>query len=149
MFIMLIRHEPWDLLNELNNLFQNNTNRASKRDDSKVESSRWLPAVDIKEEPNQFILYVDIPGVDPNHVDISMENNVLTIKGSREDTQKEDNHSYHRIERTKGIFYRRFTLPEPADAEQIKAKSKQGVLEIAIGKKKIAQSRKIQVDIEE
>lgn len=144
---MLLRHDPWDFLNELNN-FLENTQKIS-RDDSKVESSRWLPAVDIKEELDQFKLYVDIPGVDSKNVDISMENNVLTIKGTREETQKEEKKSYYRVERLKGVFYRRFTLPDTADAEQINAKIKQGVLEVTIGKKKVAQSRKIEVKTEE
>ena len=147
---MLIRHNPLNLLNELNelsDLLEGNGKRSSLRDDaSKVEGSRWAPAVDIKEEPSQFIFYVDVPGVDPKAIEISMENNILTLKGAREEGHSIDaQNAYHRIERVKGLFYCRFTLPETADAEQIRAKSKNGVLEIVIGKKKIAQSRKIEV----
>lgn len=143
---MLIRHhtQPWELLTELNNLLE----RPSQRDETSVETSRWLPAVDIKEEPDQFVLYVDVPGVDSAHIDIQMENNVLTIKGTREETKKEDKDSFHRIERIKGVFYRRFTLPNTADADQISAKTKQGVLEIVIGKKKLARARKIEIKAE-
>lgn len=140
---MLIRHKPWDILNELSRILEND--QKFSQDDSQVESSRWMPLVDIKEEGDHFKLFVDIPGVDPADIEISMENNMLSIKGSREETKNEDRKSYHRIERTKGMFYRRFTLPETADADNIHAKIKQGVLEIGIGKKKISQSRKIEI----
>jgi HSP20 family protein len=142
---MLIRNNPWQLLSDLSSILDTGL-RSGEADDSKVESSRWIPAVDIKEEADKFILAVDIPGVNPKDVEISMENNVLTLKGSREETINEDKHGYHRIERIKGSFYRRFTLPDTADAEQVAAKSKHGVLEVIIGKKKAVQARKITVE---
>lgn len=145
---MLIRNNPWQLLNDLNSILDTSA-RTRMADDSKVESSDWVPAVDIKEDVDKFILTVDIPGVNPKDVEISMENNVLTFKGSREDAVKENKQGYHRIERIKGSFYRRFTLPDTSDAEQVSAKSKHGVLEIMIGKKKAVQARKIDVEIDE
>jgi len=145
---MLIRNNPWQLLNDLNSILDTSF-RPKVPDDSNVESGRWIPAVDIKEEADKFILAVDIPGVNPKEVEISMENNVLTIKGSREETIKEDKQGYHRIERIKGSFYRRFTLPDTADAEQVSAKSWHGVLEVIIGKKKAVQARKIAIETKE
>jgi HSP20 family protein len=143
---MLIRNNPWQLLNDLNSVLDIGLR---PRDDSNVESSRWIPAVDIKEEADKFILAIDIPGVNPNDVEISMENNVLTLKGSREETINENKQGYHRIERIKGSFYRRFTLPDTADAEQVTAKSRHGVLEVIIGKRKAMQVRKIAVETHE
>ena len=145
---MLIRNNSWQLLNDLNNILDSKL-RSRGLDDSNVESSRWIPAVDIKEEADKFILTIDIPGVDPKNVEISMENNVLTLKGSREDNKEDENIGYHRIERIKGSFYRRFTLPDTADSEQVTAKSRHGVLEVVIGKKKASQVRKITVETEE
>lgn len=145
---MLIRNNHWQLLNDLNSILDSSL-RPRVPDDSNVESSRWIPAVDIKEEADKFILVVDIPGVNPREVEISMENNVLTIKGLREDTINEDKKGYHRIERIKGSFYRRFTLPDTADAEQVSAKSRHGVLEVVIGKKKAVQARKITIETTE
>lgn len=142
---MIIRNNNWQLLNDLSSILDNSL-RQGKPDDSNVESSRWLPAVDIKEEADKFVLIVDIPGVNPKDVEISMENNVLTLKGSREETINEEKRGYHRIERAKGSFYRRFTLPDTANAEQVKAKSKHGVLEITIDKKKALQARKVMVE---
>jgi HSP20 family protein len=143
---MLIRNNQWQLLNDLNSILDIGLR---PRDDSNVESSRWIPAVDIKEEADKFILAVDIPGVNPADVEISMENNVLTLKGSREETINEGKQGYHRIERIKGSFYRRFTLPDTADAEQVTAKSRHGVLEVIIGKKKAMQVRKISIETHE
>jgi len=145
---MLIRKNPWQILNDLNSILDTGL-RTRNQDDSYVESSNWTPAVDIKEESDKFILSVDIPGVNPKDVDISMENNVLALKGSREETITENKLEYHRVERIKGSFYRRFTLPDTADANQVSALSKHGVLEITIGKKKAAQARKINVEIHE
>lgn len=145
---MLIRNNPWQLLNDLNSILDTSF-RPRVPDDSNVESGRWIPAVDIKEEADKFILSIDIPGVNPKEVEISMENNVLTIKGSREETINEDKQAYHRIERIKGSFYRRFTLPDTAGAEQVSAKSRHGVLEVIIGKKKAVQARKITIETEE
>jgi HSP20 family protein len=146
---MIIRNNPWQLLNDLNTIFENIGLRQKVPDDSSVESGQWIPMVDIKEETDKFILTVDIPGVDPKNVDISMENNVLTLKGMRPETTNEEKQSYHRIERIKGSFYRRFTLPDTADCEQVSAKSRYGVLDVMIGKKKILQARKITVESQE
>jgi HSP20 family protein len=143
---MAIRNNPSQFLNDLINVLDVGLRPS---DDSNVESSRWLPAVDIKENADQFILTVDIPGVNPKDVEISMENNVLTLKGSREETINQEKQGYHRIERVKGSFYRRFTFPDTADADQVTAKSKHGVLEIIIAKKKAMKQRKITVESNE
>lgn len=145
---MIIRRDPFNLLNELNKIFETQ-HRPFQQDDSAVESGNWLPAVDIKEEPDQFLLHVDVPGVSPDKIDVLMENNVLTIKGERSDIQKEDRKGYHRIERIRGSFYRRFTMPDTADSGQINAKVKQGVLEVRIGKKKTPENRKVQIKVED
>lgn len=145
---MLIRNNPWQLLNELNSILDTGL-RSRSPDDSTVESGRWIPSVDIHEDADKFVLLVDIPGVNPSDVEISMENNVLTLKGKRAESVAEDKLNYHRIERIKGSFYRRFTLPDTADAEQVTAKSRHGVLEVVIGKKKAVQARKIAVEAHE
>lgn len=138
-----------NLVNELNRVLDNKLQKQYQQDDSAVESANWLPAVDIIEEPDQFVLQVDVPGVDPNEIELSMKDNVLCIMGSRVDIQKEDKKNYHRVESVRGSFYRRFTLPDTADGEQITAKSKHGVLEICVRKKKIPESRKIKIKMED
>lgn len=142
----LMRYEPWSTFgqfqNELNKLFDR---RVSTDDNSTVETSHWMPLVDIKEEASRFVLYADIPGVDPKAIEITMENGVLSIKGERTDEVKEEKEGYSRIERTKGMFYRRFALPDTADPDNITAHGKHGVLEISIPKREKAKTRKIEV----
>lgn len=142
----LMRYKPWSTFNqfqnELNKLFDR---RLGSDDNSMVETSHWMPLVDIKEEANRFVLYADIPGVDPKNIEITMENGVLSIKGERTDEVKEEQEGYSRIERTKGVFYRRFALPDTADPDNITAHGKHGVLEISLPKREKAKTRKIEV----
>jgi HSP20 family protein len=104
-----------------------------------------VPSVDISENDTAFTLLADIPGVDPNNIDISMEKGVLTIKGERKSINAEESENFRRVERQSGQFYRRFTLPDSADADKIEAKSEHGVLTITIPKQEVAISRRIEV----
>lgn len=108
-------------------------------------AAEWLPAVDISERPDSYVLRADLPGVNAEDIDISMEKGVLTIQGSREREKHEDHQGYQRSERVTGRFLRRFTLPETADGDDIEAVAKNGVLEIRIPKQPQLQPRKIDV----
>ncbi|MEE9161239.1 MAG: Hsp20/alpha crystallin family protein [Gammaproteobacteria bacterium] len=147
----LVRYEPWNLLNRLQKEFnlQNNLDPYAREveddDNSDVVTSHWRPAVDIKEEENRFVIYADLPGVDPKDIEITMEKGVLTLKGERSEETKEEHEGYKRVERTRGSFYRRFSLPDTADAELIEAEGKNGVLEITLPKHEKVQPRKIAV----
>lgn len=114
-------------------------------DQSNVVTSQWTPRVDIKEEENGFVIYADIPGVDPQNIEIHMDKGILTIKGERETSNTEESAAYSRVERSHGVFYRRFSLPDSADADGISATGKHGVLEIRIPKKPESTPRRIQV----
>jgi HSP20 family protein len=139
----VVRYEPWALVSrlqkEVDRLFGAPLTTAA-------DSGAWLPPVDIHEEANQFVLHVDLPGVDPKAVEITSDQGVLTIRGQREDTRKESREGFRRIERISGEFQRRFSLPESADAQNIKAKVANGVLEVAIPKLAQVQPHKIQVE---
>jgi HSP20 family protein len=104
-----------------------------------------MPAVDIKEEENRFVIEADIPGVEPKDIEIAMENGVLTIRGERKIESQQEGKEYKRVERVYGAFYRRFSLPDTADAESVSATGKNGVLQITIPKKAVAQPRRITV----
>ena len=142
----IVRHDPWTVFDRLNKELNSLMARSGdESDDSRVVTGRWAPAVDIREEQDQFVLVADIPGVDPKNIDITMENNVLTVKGERHLEQRDEKQGYSRIERVYGAFYRRFSLPDSADAEHISAKGEHGVLTITIPKKEKAQPRRITV----
>jgi HSP20 family protein len=139
----VVRYEPWALVSrlqkEVDRLFGAPLTTAA-------DSGAWLPPVDIHEEANQFVLNVDLPGVDPKAVEITSDQGVLTIRGQREDARKESREGFRRIERISGEFQRRFSLPESADAQNIKAKVANGVLEVAIPKLAQVQPHKITVE---
>lgn len=145
----IARCEPASLVNEVNKIIEHAFRPLANSDTSNIETSQWVPAVDIREEKNQFIILSDLPGVDKNDVSISMENNILTIKGHRFDKNNEEKLNYFRTERVKGNFYRRFTLPDTVDGSKIEAKIQKGVLEIAIPKKEAAQPRLIKIQCDD
>lgn len=144
----LLRYQPWDAFSQV----RDEMNRVLKAqfdeqdsDNSRVVTSQWAPAVDIKEEQNRFVIYADLPGVKVDDIEITMEKGVLTVRGERKLEKEEDRHGFRRVERSRGTFYRRFSLPDSADAERIQAKSRDGVLEIVIPKQEKSQPRKIAV----
>lgn len=142
----VFRYEPWSLLeqfrNEINRLSDSQENGSGS---SYIATSDWAPAVDIVENTAAYVLQVDVPGVDPEKIDIQMENGVLSIRGERAPGQGEPE-SYKRVERPRGTFHRRFSLPDATDADRIAAKCRNGVLEISIPKQQRTLARKIVVE---
>lgn len=143
--------EPWDLLGQwqkdLERWFSNQDRSFSTEDSSTVATSSWTPAMDIAENEEAFLIYLDIPGVDPAQVEITMENGILSIRGERLLGDAEEHKNLKRTERVHGVFHRRFSLPDSADPEKISAAGKHGVLEISIPKRPVAQARKIKIDV--
>lgn len=135
----LIRYQPSNLLaqfnDEMNRLFDARYNPVTE----------WSPAVDVKETDKEYVIHADVPGVDAKDIDITLEDGVLTIRGERNWSNEKENEAYKRVERAYGSFYRRFSLPDTADAESVQAKSSNGVLEIVIPKQEKALPRKIKV----
>jgi HSP20 family protein len=148
----IVRYDPWNVLNQLQGdlarLFDNRPMMGMGSDSSKIATGQWIPAVDIKEEPSRFLIMADLPGVTPENLEVTMESGVMSIKGHRETEAKTEENGYFRIERSTGTFYRRFSLPDTADAEGIKAEFKNGVLNITIPKKEKVKPRKIAVKAE-
>ena len=105
----------------------------------------WIPAVDVVEEPEHFLVRADLPGVDPKDVEITAEAGVLTLRGKRESITRDERAGYERTERVAGSFLRRFTLPDTAQADSITARQVNGVLEVTIPKQPKLQPRRIEV----
>jgi HSP20 family protein len=146
----VVRYEPWGLLrrfhDDVNQLFgEGRPGSAVEGDRSSIVTSNWTPAVDIKEEDERFVLKADVPGVEPKDIEVTMEDGVLTIKGERKHESEEEVNGYKRVERSYGTFYRRFSLPDSANAEGVTAKGKDGVLEVVIPKHEKVQPRRITV----
>ncbi|MEO7062844.1 MAG: Hsp20/alpha crystallin family protein [Dokdonella sp.] len=144
-----IRYNPWtsnaSLQDEVKNVFDRFFDSSS--DQSNVVTSQWTPRVDIKEEDKRFVILADIPGVDPKDIEVHMDKGILSIKGERssESREEDQNGRFTRVERTHGSFYRRFALPDSADADGISATGKNGVLQIAIPKKPETTPRRIAI----
>jgi HSP20 family protein len=142
----LVPYREWSpffqLRDEMNRLFS-----SMQGEETSGATATWIPAVDIHEYDNRFALYVDLPGVDPAQVEITLANGVLTLSGQRT-TEKpvgKESEVRMRVERGTGAFHRRFILPDSIDGEQIKAVGRNGVLEISIPKQARAQPRRIKV----
>ena len=114
-------------------------------DQSNVVTSQWTPRVDIKEEPERFVIFADIPGVEPKDIEIHMDKGILSLKGERSAESATETDRYSRVERAHGTFYRRFALPDSANPEGIAATGRNGVLEISIPKKPETTPRRIRV----
>ena len=141
----LTRYQPWSLHREFLNEFNRLLDR-SGNDESSSATAEWAPSVDIEEHADKYVLHADVPGVDPNAIEITLEGGVLTLSGSREKAVEQKGVESRRIERTTGTFLRRFTLPESVDADNVKASNKHGVLAIVIPKREAAKPRKISVN---
>lgn len=146
MNLNVTRYEPWALHREMLNEFSRLFDRAGSNDESVSSVAQWAPAVDIDEHADKYVLHADVPGVDPATIEITLENGVLTLAGSRESAVEQKGVESRRIERVTGRFLRRFTLPESVDAEAVKASGRHGVLEIVIPKREAAKPRKITVN---
>lgn len=142
----IIRYDqPWTLHRELMNQFNNVFERALAQDGSSGATADWAPAVDIEEYADKFVLYADVPGVDPASIDVTLEKGVLTLSGTREARVEAAGVERSRVERANGRFHRRFALPDTADADAVSASGRNGVLEVVIPKRAQAQPRRIAV----
>jgi HSP20 family protein len=134
------------LQDEINRLFG-----TMKENDSISATAAWVPPVDILEYGDRFELYVDLPGVDPSKVELTLEEGVLTLSGQRADENVEGRNGrsndlqYGRKERSQGRFHRRFVLPDTADSQDVNATGKNGVLTVTIAKHAKAMPRRIQI----
>ena len=145
------RSEPWSLINRLHRdlgLLDQVAGRGFGfgQENGEQTVADWVPAIDILEEKERFVLRADLPGVSTEQIDISMDKGLLTISGERREQRSEQAEGLHRIERATGRFYRRFSLPETVDADGISAKSVNGILEVTIPKQPQVQARRITVE---
>lgn len=137
------RLEPWSLMNVLHGDHEHFANRRFGSRPGSIAD--WTPAIDIIEEQDRFVLRADLPGVNPEDIEINMEKNVLSVSGERHLESKSETESARRIERRSGRFSRRFTLPDTAHADDVSATSTNGILEIVIPKQAELKPRKITV----
>lgn len=139
----ITRYEPWALHRELLNEFNRYFDRAA--DASSSATADWAPPVDIEEYADKFVIYADVPGIEPASIEVTLEKGVLTLSGSRELAVEQGGIERKRAERASGRFLRRFVLPDTVDSDSVSASGKNGVLQVVIPKRPQAQPRKIAV----
>lgn len=140
----MVNYEPWSLLSQLQRELERSIEGKNSSTETAVTAD-WTPPIDIKEESHRYTLWVDLPGVNPNDIEVIMEEGILLIKGVRETEANSSKEGIKRAERKSGVFYRRFSMPDTSDASGITARSSNGVLEIVIPKKAAVQPKKINV----
>jgi HSP20 family protein len=150
----LIRWEPVREINtiqsEMNRLFNtlfespgqsgNGTNGGSSL-------RRWIPAMDLVETDDDFVLRADLPGLSEGDVNIELEDNVLTISGERKAEHEERKEGYYRVERSSGTFSRSLTLPEGVEPDAVQASFDRGVLEVRVPKPEAKKPRKVAISV--
>jgi HSP20 family protein len=108
-------------------------------------ATAWAPALDISERKDAYLVTVELPGLKPEDLDITMEDGLLTIQGERQFTQESSEQQFHRVERRYGAFRRSITLPAHVTAEGIQASFEDGVLQILVPKAEEAKPKRIRV----
>ena len=139
----LVHYKPVNLFSQFND--EMNRYLSTARASAANQEHDWIPAVDIREEDNCYLLSADIPGVNRKDVEITLEEGVLTVKGERKPETEVTEEGYRRRERSYGTFLRQFTLPDTVDASNISASAEDGVLKITIPKQEKPEARKITV----
>lgn len=143
----LVRWDPFRQMQEtMNRMFDRNLGypRYERYEDVPVLAS-WTPAVDVREEDGQIVLTAELPGVPLEDINISVENNLLTISGERRVDEKHETGGYHWRERAWGSFRRTFTLPSTVDRDAISAGYKDGVLTVRVPQREEAKPKQISV----
>jgi len=146
----IVRYDPFrdlrTLQEEVNRLFTGNFARAF--DDEGIARGSWSPNVDIYENKDQIVLEAELPGMNREDFDVSVENNIITLRGERHFEKKEDSDNYHRVERAYGSFTRSFTLPNTVSSEGASADYSNGVLRVTIPKREETKARRIEIKTE-
>jgi HSP20 family protein len=148
----LIRWEPArevaSLQQEMNRLFSSFFDTPSPRGDGEAVR-RWIPAMDLVETKDAFVLKADLPGLDENDINLEVEDGVLTVSGERKAEHEEKKEGYYRVERAFGAFRRSLTLPEGVDPEAVSAEFDKGVLAIRIPKPEDRKPRRVSIKVGE
>jgi HSP20 family protein len=148
---MVVRYnDRWDpfrdlvsIQGELNRLFGRTYGGAGT--DVSGGGASWMPPIDVYEQKDRFVVVVELPGIEPDGVEVSVEDSTLSIRGERRFYDEVDDDAFHRVERRYGQFSRALTLPPTADPNAIQAAFDKGVLTVAVPKAEQAKPKKISI----
>jgi HSP20 family protein len=147
----LIRWEParelHSMQSEMNRLFGSLFDSPTPRNGVRTAARRWIPAMDIVETDDHYVLRADLPGLSEGDVNVELDDNVLTISGKRSSEHEETKNGYRRVERSYGSFSRSVRVPEGVDADGIEANFDKGVLEVKVAKPEQTKPRKVAITV--
>jgi HSP20 family protein len=147
----LVRWEPvrelTSLQNEMNRLFTTFFDTPTTTGNGESATRRWIPAMDLVETEDHFVLKADLPGLSEGDVSLEVEDNVLTVSGERKAEHEDKREGYVRVERAYGAFRRSLTLPEGIDPEGVSASFDNGVLEVRIPKPEERKPRRVAIQV--
>ena len=146
----IVRWDPFRELatvqDRMNRMFNDVWGRTRHADDDYISGS-WLPSVDVRETKDALEIAAELPGLDPKDVEVSVENGILTLKGSRSFEKAIEGETYHRVERAYGSFERSFSLPTNVDPEKVHAVFRNGVLHLTLPKRDEAKPKSISIKV--
>ena len=129
----LFSMSPFALLREMTDLMDRSfAGSPSQQRGGRSAPSLWAPALEVCQQDNNFTIWADLPGIDPNDVRLEIDNDQIVIQGERKQEHKEEREGLHRSERVYGSFYRSIPLPEGAKTDDVKAEFQNGVLQITV-----------------
>lgn len=142
----IVRYDPFrdlrSLQEEVNRLFSTNLRGFS---DEGIGRGAWNPSVDIYENKDHIVLEAELPGMTRDEFELTVENNVITLRGERHFEKKDETDNYHRVERSYGSFTRSFTLPQTVSTEGANAEYRNGVLRVTLPKREETKARRIEI----
>jgi HSP20 family protein len=143
----IVKYDPFrelrGLQDEMTRLFTGVMPASGNREE--MTHGTWAPSVDIFEDKDRLVLEADLPGMTRDDFDISVENNVITLRGERKFEKKADGENYYRVERSYGSFTRSFTLPQTVTADGATAEFENGILHVSLPKREETKARKIEI----
>jgi HSP20 family protein len=151
----LVYYQPWSLMDRWQREIDTYFNRSSHASQPALTNAQpalinaltWTPLVDLQEESDRFVVRADVPGVELKDIEVSAEDGTLTIRGERLAREHVNSDGFEHIERVAGRFVRRFTLPDSARTDAIKARCADGVLEIEIPKQPRVEAKRIPITV--
>ncbi len=144
----IVRWDPFSDLVQLRDDIGRLFSGIEKEGKLEKKSATWSPDVDIKESETDITLKADLPGMKKEDIEVSLDNDVLSIKGERKFEKEEKGKDFVRVERSYGSFYRSFTVGIPVKENEVKASYKEGVLEVVIPKAEVKKAKKVEVKAE-
>jgi HSP20 family protein len=146
MIMALLRYEPWNRVERWHRQIEQILGDTLSTPTNGEGAAEWVPSVDVHEEPEQFVVQADLPGVESKDINVTADQGVLTISGQRRSEQREKHKGFSRVERVAGSFVRRFTLPDNVRTDDIRAQHVNGVLQVTIPKAQAPEPKRVAIE---